>query len=123
MEEGTEKKPLYCFKLDSETKEIKKFIITDYKLYNMYSRKFYSYEMDLGTGRFTYNAYVKDIDEVVNNNKIHSFVGDLDYAIEIFKFHFNEKVSKCYSDYLKWNKICDLLDERYPGGEDGEETN
>lgn len=120
MQEGTEKKPLYCFKLDSETKEIKKFIITDYKLYNKYSRKFYSYEMDLGTGRFTYNANVKDIDEVVYNNKVHSFVGDLDYAIEIFKFHFNDKKTNAHNDYMRWKKVCDTLEELYPGEDDDE---
>lgn len=58
MESVSTNKPLYCFKMDSETHEIVKYIIDDYKL--------------------------------------------------------NEKVSKSYSDYLKWNKVCNLLDERYP---------
>lgn len=123
MESVSTNKPLYCFKMDSETHEIVKYIIDDYVEKGHGDNRFYVYNGDVGAGNQRYHVYKRDIDKVVNNNKVHSFESDPDYAIEIFKFHFNEKVSKCYSDYLKWNKICDLLDERYPGGEDGEETN
>ncbi len=56
----------------------------------------------------------------LNNNKVHSFVGDLDYAIEIFKFHFNDKKINAHNDYMRWKKVCDTLEELYPGEDDDE---
>lgn len=105
----SEQKTLYCFKLNKETGEIRKIEITNYAS-GMWNNKKQWYRFRLES--VIYYAYSQDFDRF-KNDRVYSFDGDFDRAVEIIRSTLIERKEKEYAVYEKHKNVLDTLNERY----------
>lgn len=98
--------PLYCFKLDTETGEIEKRVITSYtsKKFND-NKEFYSYQRRGNV----YHCYVKDLDRFKNDH-VYSFEDNYEKAKASILKALDVKRLKAHNDYLKYTQVKNKIE-------------
>lgn len=98
-------KPLYLFKLDTDTGKFTKTTIQDYEQKMTVSDKpYYRYELK-GNLRFCQEY---DIDRV-KNNRLYSFNPSVKDAVEAMRVHLRTKKSKAQTEVTRCDYLLDKL--------------
>ena len=109
----SEKKTLYCFKLNKETGEVKRIEINNYAS-GMWNNKKQWFRFR--SESVIYYAYSQDFDRF-KNDRVYSFNDDMNHAIEIMYQTLMEKSEKEYRDYQKHHNLMCEISERYMNNE------
>lgn len=100
-----EKKKLYCFKLNTETGEIKRIEISDYVSGKFTTNKKYLRYKYKGAECF---AYSDEFDRFKNNH-VYSYDGNINNAVQIIYKSLMGKRDKEYKEYKKhYDLMCNI---------------
>lgn len=99
--------PLYLFKLNEETGEVKKYTITDYedgRAHWSSNLAFRSYKIS-GT---RYYCYDTDLD-MFKNGRVYSWDDSIEHARSIMATSIKKRRAKANREYKKWDKLFKRL--------------
>lgn len=100
MSEG---RTFYCFRLNKETGEITRLEIKDYKFdaWKGYPVRRRCYMFKVNSNR--YCAYEDEFDRF-KNDRVYSFNGSMEHAVQIIYKHLEEKRNAAEKEYKKFDE-------------------